>query len=544
MAQYDASGTYSRRGSLRIDSLSAPTDDELSNASPSSTTATNSPSSAFHSNAAGHPISVKLEEDKEPSSGPHRQRSTSISRTKGEKEKRKRSRVTPEQLVRLERYFAMDRSPTAAKRREISEALGMQERQTQIWFQNRRAKAKLQDGKDGRVDGMEIAPELAPELGSKYEVDLRDLIHEDEPVTIIPCTDLAVGNWRRIASASSKHDLVAYVSETKRCLTWFIHSDGYGFKMEIPFETVIDTQFQSASPGLALAVFVLSQPPLFYLENASAPRPDGTVARTWKRSADWTEGHQATQVLRHSLMGSAVPLSHLVRSLPANNNPSKPPLPAYRSSEPSASRPMEIPAPPLASLNNPTFSYTAPGMGKSSDFLHLDQMQKRLSYGTLEHRHMPELDLRATPHSAPTLSFAKQQPPYLPPVNRPTATGFQQPSPVFNDYQINSHQNAVMSGYPAAQAVSRPYSVQPQRFYDNSGPRALQNFHSDSDSPMLFDPQSPRLLNSPYHPANVDNRSTSTRPPSSHSQTGHSQAPSDRAIVYEIDEDLRGRRPQ
>lgn len=46
--------------------------------------------------------------------------------------KRKRSRVTPEQLAYLERVFAMDRSPGAAKRKEISERLGMQERQTQV----------------------------------------------------------------------------------------------------------------------------------------------------------------------------------------------------------------------------------------------------------------------------------------------------------------------------------------------------------------------------------------------------------------------------
>jgi hypothetical protein len=53
------------------------------------------------------------------------------------REKRKRSRVTPDQLVRLENFFAIDRSPTASRRREISLLLGMQERQTQIWFQNR-----------------------------------------------------------------------------------------------------------------------------------------------------------------------------------------------------------------------------------------------------------------------------------------------------------------------------------------------------------------------------------------------------------------------
>lgn len=56
---------------------------------------------------------------------------------KSDPEKPKRSRVTPEQLVHLERFFSIERSPTASRRREISELLGMQERQTQIWFQNR-----------------------------------------------------------------------------------------------------------------------------------------------------------------------------------------------------------------------------------------------------------------------------------------------------------------------------------------------------------------------------------------------------------------------
>jgi regulatory protein PHO2 len=78
---------------------------------------------------------IDLDDDREPASGPQRPRS--VAGGKAEKEKRKRSRVTPEQLVHLEQFFAIDRSPPAARRREISERLGMQERQTQIWFQNR-----------------------------------------------------------------------------------------------------------------------------------------------------------------------------------------------------------------------------------------------------------------------------------------------------------------------------------------------------------------------------------------------------------------------
>ena len=57
------------------------------------------------------------------------------------KQRRKRSRVNPDQLLKLEEYFAADNSPTSARRRDIARELGMDERQTQIWFQNRSASA-------------------------------------------------------------------------------------------------------------------------------------------------------------------------------------------------------------------------------------------------------------------------------------------------------------------------------------------------------------------------------------------------------------------
>lgn len=72
------------------------------------------------------------------------------------REKKKRSRVTPEQLVHLERYFTVDRSPTAARRREISDLLGMQERQTQIWFQNRYVEHSIFFSKYSVVDSFAI----------------------------------------------------------------------------------------------------------------------------------------------------------------------------------------------------------------------------------------------------------------------------------------------------------------------------------------------------------------------------------------------------
>lgn len=259
--------------------------------------------------------------DAEATSSPdvnHRRISTGSSSRSvgGEREKRKRSRVTPDQLVHLERFFSMDRSPTAARRREISELLGMQERQTQIWFQNRRAKAKLLNGKGkGRTDS--TPPTTPADLLPGYDADLHNLIHESEPVTIIPCTDLTIGTWRRIATQVSKHDLVAYVCESRNCLTWFIHSSGYGFKMEIPFDTIAETEFVDAAPGSGLASFFLTQSPLFYLEDIATSLTGGPPVRSWKRCADWTEGMQATKVLRHDLVGSAVQLAYVFQKFQA-----------------------------------------------------------------------------------------------------------------------------------------------------------------------------------------------------------------------------------
>jgi len=81
----------------------------------------------------------------EPSSGAHRTLKSNAARDtlinlkapKDDRERRKRNRVTPEQLIQLETAFSKDRSPTSTERRELSSRIGMAERAVQIWFQNR-----------------------------------------------------------------------------------------------------------------------------------------------------------------------------------------------------------------------------------------------------------------------------------------------------------------------------------------------------------------------------------------------------------------------
>ncbi|KAJ7219962.1 homeodomain transcription factor [Mycena pura] len=320
------------------------------------------------------------------------------SSAKSDPDKPKRCRVTPDQLVHLEHLFITERSPTASRRREISELLGMQERQTQIWFQNRRAKAKLQNSKIKKAKDLCQGPDprILPRLSMSFENELNNLIHEDEPVTFIPCTSLAIGCWQRITVDTSQRDLVAYTCENKRCLTWFIHNGGVGFKMEISLDTIVHAEFTHTSSGpTGLASFALSRPPLFYLESPS----DHGLSRQWKRSTDWTEGHQASQVLRHDLVGNATSLAFLVQSLQVGAEGSSP-LTPYHPSEPPS--PMEIPLPPLSVIQRTE-------QQRYSEECSLTRPRRRSYAAANDLSHLVVAGLshyrRELPHTAPPVSY-------------------------------------------------------------------------------------------------------------------------------------------
>ena len=192
-------------------------------------------------------------------------------------------------------------------------------------------------------------------------------------VTIIPCTDLTIGTWRRIATQVSKHDLVAYVCESRNCLTWFIHSSGYGFKMEIPFETIAETEFVNAAPGSGLASFFLTQSPLFYLEDIATSPTGGPPVRTWKRCADWTEGMQATKVLRHDILGSTVQLTYVLgkfQAAPSSDIRLRCPTyvrPELQSGLSSEQNPVSLPASLSLSLASEPHGYRPPFGGGAID---------------------------------------------------------------------------------------------------------------------------------------------------------------------------------
>ncbi|KAH8094578.1 hypothetical protein BXZ70DRAFT_365745 [Cristinia sonorae] len=462
-------------------------DDDRSESLNSSPSSTNSPLTPDDSPSPD----PSMDSEKESQAGPIRTRSASTASSRSEtKEKRKRSRVTPEQLVHLERYFAMDRSPTAGRRKEISETLGMQERQTQIWFQNRRAKAKLQDGKKGGRNGIiDIPPDMPPELAAGFDMNLHTMIHESEPVTIIPCTDLSIGTWKRIATTVSRHDLVAYVCEAKRCLTWFIHSAGYGFKMEIPFDNIVETKFVNAAPGAGLASFFLRQPPLFYLETVTPPSGNGPPARGWKPCSDWTEGMQATKVLRHDLVGSAVQLAHVLRNLNVNNS---------SGSEISLHPPSYRPAADISPT--PSHASTLGFVEHNQDLMHSSrpeqygyELQRPHSGDPLQHslnRTPRHLDDGSASHSpSPSLLSHGSYPPIspLPTRNFSTYPEYPEHSKAGYRQELDISRDANYSVSPPAPGVPRRSSYEAAPSSANSAPRS-----SYSSLP-------PSLMNTPFH---------------------------------------------
>lgn len=105
---------------------------------------------------------------------------------KEEAPKKKRTRTSPEQLRILQKAFATDPMPSSQARLALSKKLGMNPRAVQVWFQNRRAKAKRaeQMGLTGQEDDFPSSggseDELPAELTGQYKA--AKMMHQHDPM--------------------------------------------------------------------------------------------------------------------------------------------------------------------------------------------------------------------------------------------------------------------------------------------------------------------------------------------------------------------------
>jgi hypothetical protein len=131
---------------------------------------------------------------------------------------------------------------------------------------------------------------------------------------MVPCSDVLIGKWRRMNTGSN--DLLVYLSECRRTLTYYVRSVDIGFKMRIPFDSIVATECTNEiSPGCDLISLLLNRPPTFYREIASRAGSASTPGRTWRPANDWTEGAQASTCTRHEIIGPSAQLRMALGSL-------------------------------------------------------------------------------------------------------------------------------------------------------------------------------------------------------------------------------------
>jgi len=137
-------------------------------------------------------------------------------------------------------------------------------------------------------------------------------------VMALPAISLQIGRWRRVSP------LICYHSRKAGCLIWYISSDSVGFKLEVPYTSIISIEFSGPSSPTSAEIsegsspsdllghlsLQLERPPTFFMEvfRSSGPEKgednEGRKTKpTWRQCADFTEGRQATNVLFHVVTG-------------------------------------------------------------------------------------------------------------------------------------------------------------------------------------------------------------------------------------------------
>ena len=188
---------------------------------------------------------------------------------------------------------------------------------------------------------------------------------------MVPCNDVLIGKWRRMNTGAN--DLLVYLTECRRTLTYYVRSADVGFKMRIPFDSITGTEYKSEiTPGCDRITLLLNKPPTFYREVASRAGSASALGRTWRPANDWTEGAQASTCTRHEIIGPSAqlgmalgPLSTGAPAHPTSNGVSSagyppcyflpsPPMP-YSSSSAANNNP-SMNSPPYRSSPPPYFS--------------------------------------------------------------------------------------------------------------------------------------------------------------------------------------------
>lgn len=116
---------------------------------------------------------------------------------------------------------------------------------------------------------------------------------------LITATAVTVGSWHRMKI--SQQDLMCtYNAANDRAFSWHIRDSNYHFKMMISFDSIASIELVVLDDHISAQIDMdLVEPPIFFMESGG----------NWVQCSDFTEGMQASIVLRHTVRGLAVDLT-------------------------------------------------------------------------------------------------------------------------------------------------------------------------------------------------------------------------------------------
>ncbi|KAI9334538.1 hypothetical protein BDR26DRAFT_1009614 [Obelidium mucronatum] len=244
---------------------------------------------------------------------------------------RKRVHPTKQQQELLERFFEMNPKPNSKERGEICKAVNINSRSVQVWFQNRRVKAKKEpQPKEAQSTPQSHTRQASEESSaSESESPAGSVSHafgdafEQHPLPPVPlssvpgvpgtCTiavavaELRVGTWRRVAAAAG--ELRCEVSlAAGAALRWTLVSGGFQFRIDVPLATISDASISPLGATAAAVFLDVCRPPLFARELLMGDAGGiglGVKTGLFAQCGDFTEGQQASTNNRWAMEGAA-----------------------------------------------------------------------------------------------------------------------------------------------------------------------------------------------------------------------------------------------
>ncbi|KAI8387510.1 hypothetical protein BD560DRAFT_430695 [Blakeslea trispora] len=116
---------------------------------------------------------------------------------------------------------------------------------------------------------------------------------------MITATAVTVGSWHRMKI--SQQDLMCFYKMNERAFSWHIRDSNYHFKMMISFDSIASIELNVLDDHISAQIDLdLLEPPIFFMETNGQ----------WVQCSDFTEGMQASIILRHTVRGLASDLRH------------------------------------------------------------------------------------------------------------------------------------------------------------------------------------------------------------------------------------------